>query len=155
MLVGLLAAVAFPAGLRAQDAAPPRMEPGDRIRFLAPALHPSFVETDLVVLQGDTLRARSTDESGRLFALPLRDVERIEVRMTRRHTLAGFGIGAGVGLAASAVFLSGTCNSGDSPCDARDYLLGGALFTVPPAVLGTIIGSAVKSESWEPWEPPR
>lgn len=150
-LAALLAALALPAGLPAQEAAP-RLEPGDRIRFLAPGLHPDLVESDLLRFDPDTLRALSLEPSGSLYVVPLREIERIELRMEESHAGEGFLIGAGAGLVASALFLAAFCNEGDSPCDLDDHLRAAAIITPAPALLGTLIGSMTKSVRWVPVE---
>jgi len=62
---------------------------------------------------------------------------------TKTHPVTGLAIGAGAGLAAAGLLLSGFCSGGDDICSSSDK--GRLLFitVVPAAALGALIGSLI------------
>jgi hypothetical protein len=64
---------------------------------------------------------------------------------SRTHPVTGLAIGAGVGLAAAAVLLSGFCSGGDDICSSGDKARLVFISVVPPAAVGALIGSLVRT----------
>lgn len=64
---------------------------------------------------------------------------------TRTHPVTGLAIGAGVGLAAAGVLLSGFCSGGDDLCSSSDKVQLLFVAVVPPAAVGALIGSLIRT----------
>lgn len=65
---------------------------------------------------------------------------------THSHTLTGLLIGGSVGLVATGVFLSLFCSDSDTKCGADEVARAVAIIAVPPAVVGAVIGSLVRTK---------
>ncbi len=65
---------------------------------------------------------------------------------TRSHAGTGLLIGGLVGVAATTVFLVGFCSDPDTVCGADEVGRAVLVFLVPPAVVGALIGSLVRTE---------
>ena len=65
---------------------------------------------------------------------------------TRPHAGTGLLVGGLVGVAATTVFLVGFCSDPDTVCGADEVGRAVLVFLIPPAVVGAIIGSLVRTE---------
>jgi hypothetical protein len=65
---------------------------------------------------------------------------------THSHTLTGLLIGGVVGAAATGVFLAGFCSDPDTQCGADEVGRAVLIIGVPPALLGALIGSLIRTE---------
>jgi len=73
---------------------------------------------------------------------------RIETRsQTHSHTLTGLLIGGLVGAAAAGVFLAAFCSDQDTQCGADEVGRAVVIIALPPAVVGAVIGSLIRTES--------
>ena len=153
LFLSLLLLASF-ADLSAQEVL---LAPGARVRVSVPTFNPTtrlrgqarWVGT-LVTLSADTLVLKPKDQSAPL-AIPLASVTRLDVSRGRvsctgRGILTGSlaSLALGLGLLASA----SPEDIGDAPPAAGLIFL--AVFTVPGAVIGGIVGSKVGGERWEP-----
>ena len=126
-----------------------RVEPGDRIRLVAPPLFPQpeigvFTSHDETLLYVDLLVTGADS-----VAIPLRNLSSLEVSTGRDHkTWTGLAIGAGVGLLAGALLTSAFCSDPDSSCDTHEAAPAVLIVAVPFAALGGIVGSMVQTERW-------
>jgi len=64
---------------------------------------------------------------------------------TRSHTGTGLLIGGLVGSVATAVFLAGFCSDPDTQCGADEVGRAVLIITVPPALVGMLIGSLIRT----------
>jgi len=86
----------------------------------------------------DNLRHNESD-SGPL--VPIQDSS-----PTRSHTWTGLLVGGLVGGVATAVFLSAFCGDPDTQCGADEVGRAVLIIGVPPAVVGAIIGSLIRTK---------
>ena len=63
------------------------------------------------------------------------------------HTLTGLLIGSLVGAAATGLFLAAFCSDGDTQCGADEVGRAVLIIAVPPAVVGAVIGSFIRTKS--------
>ena len=63
------------------------------------------------------------------------------------HTLTGLLIGSLVGGVATGVFLAAFCSDPDTQCGADEVGRAVVIIAVPPAVLGAVIGSLIRTKS--------
>ena len=137
-------------GVAAQEGALPVPA---RVRVLAPALGSVPVVAKLTGRRGDTLAFDTADRGA--LVLSLGAVERIEISRGRHaKTLTGAAVGLLVGGAAAGAFLVMFCG-GDTLCESDEYVRAFAIIALSPAVAGTLIGSAIRVERWEPVRPDR
>jgi hypothetical protein len=66
---------------------------------------------------------------------------------THSHTLTGLLIGGLVGVVATGVFLAGFCSDADTQCGADEVGRAVVIIAVPPAIVGAVIGSLIRTES--------
>ncbi len=66
---------------------------------------------------------------------------------THSHTVTGLLIGGSVGLVATGLFLSVFCSDSDTQCGADEVARAVAIIAVPPAVVGAVIGSLIRTKS--------
>ena len=64
-------------------------------------------------------------------------------RSAGNHAGTGLLVGVGVGIAAATVFLIQFCNDPDTECGADEVGKGVAVFTVPAALAGALIGALI------------
>jgi hypothetical protein len=62
------------------------------------------------------------------------------------HTLTGLLIGSLVGAAATGVFLAAFCSDPDTQCGAHEVGRAVVIIAVPPAVVGAVIGSLIRTK---------
>jgi hypothetical protein len=65
---------------------------------------------------------------------------------SRSHTGTGLLIGAGVGVAATTIFLIGFCDDPDTECGIDEVGRATLFIAVPTAALGALIGSLIRTE---------
>jgi hypothetical protein len=65
---------------------------------------------------------------------------------THSHTLTGLLIGSLVGAAATGFFLAAFCSDADTQCGADEVGRAVLIIAVPPAVVGTVIGSLIRTQ---------
>ena len=85
-----------------------------------------------------TLRAEST---GRVAPVP-----QVTSSETHSYTLTGLLIGGLVGAAATGVFLAAFCSDSDTKCGADEVGRAVVIIAVPPAVVGAVIGSLIRTK---------
>ena len=66
-------------------------------------------------------------------------------RPARSHTATGAVIGGVVGVAAAAVVLTQFCDDPDTACGVDEVGRAVALFTVPTALVGAVVGSLIRT----------
>ena len=66
---------------------------------------------------------------------------------THSHTMTGLLIGSLVGVAATGVFLAAFCSDPDTQCGADEVGRAVVIIAVPPALVGALIGSLIKTKS--------
>jgi hypothetical protein len=86
--------------------------------------------------------ARWTESAVHVAPVP-RVVESAE---THSHTLTGLLIGGLVGAGATGLFLGVFCNDADTQCGADEVGRAVLIIAVPPAVLGAVIGSLIRTK---------
>lgn len=132
------------------------MVPGSRIRFDAPNLGYQVAGT-LVSWESDTLWVKADgDAPGLMLMVPADSISRLQVRLERSRTLAGFGIGVLTGtvlaLIASPNWVDEDGNCTTAAClayelsphlNTRLAVLGSV-----GALLGAIAGSETKTRTW-------
>ncbi len=109
-----------------------------------PALQAQVASTPLPTWQGGPLQWDRAPRS-----LPVHDLARFPSRessATRSHTGLGLLIGGLVGAAVTTVFLIGFCGT-DSSCGADEVGRAALVFAVPPAAVGALIGSLIRTKS--------
>jgi len=128
------------------------LKPGDRVRVvrldgLGTGLIGRFVR-----FAPDSVWVRPFDQS-QPVAVALGPRMRLD-RSLGRGSRAGTGalIGAGVGAALTALFLSGFCG-GDTRCDGDEQVRAAAIFGLPSVALGAGIGALIRVERWVPVPP--
>ncbi len=152
----LLAVVplAFAVMLPAQEL-PSRIAPGQRVRITAPSAHldeavavvdslsPHFLTLSLERYVGrtriDTLHVTVADS-----ALRKVEVSRGQVG----HAGAGAMIGAVIGGTAGMIAVGIACGGATSMCNALPPVAG-AVFALPGAAIGTLIGAVMRTDRWE------
>ena len=127
---------------------------GDQVRFLSRGAS-SWVEGTLLSIESDRWALSLYD--GESAGVSLEELVQAEVRVSRRNTLRGALVGAGLGvLVAIAVRSDDSCESGQGePCDALRDVSG-----VDDAVLlylpifgggtGALIGTFIQTGKWVP-----
>jgi hypothetical protein len=65
---------------------------------------------------------------------------------TRSHTWTGLLVGGAVGAAATTVFLIGFCGDPDASCGADELGRAALIIGLPPAAVGALIGSLIRTE---------
>jgi hypothetical protein len=63
------------------------------------------------------------------------------------HTLTGLLIGSVVGAVATGVFLAAFCSDSDTQCGADEVGRAVLIIAVPPAVVGAVIGSLIRTKN--------
>jgi hypothetical protein len=66
---------------------------------------------------------------------------------THSHTLTGLLVGSLVGAVATGVFLAAFCSDADTQCGADEVGRAVVIIAVPPAVVGAVIGSLIRTKS--------
>jgi len=133
----------------------PRLAPGARIRFDAPSLGGQLTGTLVAWELGRLVVRVDGDAPGLSLIVPADSVTRLEVRRERRMTLewAGAGVFAGSVLAVVAdpnsVDENGNCSLACVAYQVSPRLdTRLAILSVAGAVLGTIVGAGMKTETW-------
>lgn len=80
--------------------------------------------------------------TARVAAVPLA----VASSETHSHTLTGLLIGGLVGAAATGVFLAAFCSDADTQCGADEVGRAVVIIAVPPAVVGAVIGSLIRTK---------
>lgn len=135
----------------------PPLEVGERVRVVAPP----FTDGRLAgtVLSADSeelvLATRHSSEQAPTVAIPPEAIESLEVSLGERsNTLNGLAYGALGGAVLGAGFVAVSCLaegcSGDDGAGAGGWIAFGAIVGAGGgAVLGLLVGSLVKTETWE------
>jgi len=135
----------------------PQLAPGQQVRATAPAFGLERAHATIEAVAGDTLVLRAATSQ----RVPFASQERLEVRTGRRsHWLLGAGAGFVVGAGVTYVLLRSDPpgNVGTALCDQsgnQDAIGTGeclglaALGGLAGAGLGALIGSFIKSDTWE------
>lgn len=71
---------------------------------------------------------------------------RTDTLSTRSHTGTGLLVGGIVGAVATTVFLVGFCSDPDTQCGADEVGRAVLFIAVPPALVGTLIGSLIRTK---------
>jgi hypothetical protein len=71
---------------------------------------------------------------------------RTDTLSTRSHTKTGLLVGGIVGAVATTVFLAGFCSDADTQCGADEVGRAVLFIAVPPALVGTLIGSLIRTK---------
>ncbi len=66
---------------------------------------------------------------------------------THSHTMTGLLIGGLVGVAPTGLFLAAFCSDPDTQCGADEVGRAVVIIAVPPALVGALIGSLIKTKS--------
>src|ERR1041384_3052642 len=128
----VLAAMAAPA--QAQSSSAQSVQPGDRIR----------------VTRGDRLGDPLIRRLRAPVSMPLGPGVRLDRSLGRKsHIVTGALVGAGVGAAATAFFLSVFCG-GDTVCDGDEQLRAAAIIGLPCLAVGAGIGAMITVERSAP-----
>jgi hypothetical protein len=102
------------------------------------------------VLPGQSLAPRLTAWRPMLpIESPVRSIPIPEVVLnseTRSHALTGLLIGGAVGVVAAGVFLAIFCSDADTQCGADEVGRAVVIIAVPPAVVGAVIGSLIRTK---------
>lgn len=100
---------------------------------------PSQVLAPRLTAWRPTLRTAST---GRMVPVP----QVVASSETHSHTLTGLLIGGLVGAVATGVFLVAFCGDPDTQCGADEVGRAVLIIAVPPAVVGAVIGSLIRTK---------
>jgi len=145
----------LPVVLGAQEAqgapAEREIEPGDRIRFVAPPEFPDQVTGRVTALEEGMLEVDRKRSRGGPVTVQLSDVSQLEVSVERkRQTVLGLGIGTGVGLVVGGLLAWAFCEGPDAGCDPfEEAPLIIAVITVPFAALGAVLGNFTYKDVWQ------
>jgi hypothetical protein len=143
----VLAAMAAPA--QAQSSSAQSVQPGDRIRVTRGDRLGDPLIGRLVRLARDSvwLLPRGLPVP---VSMPLGPGVRLDRSLGRKsHIVTGALVGAGVGAAATAFFLSVFCG-GDTVCDGDEQLRAAAIIGLPCLAVGAGIGAMITVERWAP-----
>ncbi|HEU4882767.1 MAG TPA: hypothetical protein VFT45_10990 [Longimicrobium sp.] len=139
-LLGCAMLLAAPCAADAQAA----VEPGTRVRILAPSAADTLITGTLVAIDsGSLLLAAEFDTAG--VHVPLSAIRRLEVSAGPRWAGAGGLLGLLVGGAAGYVLFSG-CGYAEACTDTRT--IGTAGGAVAGMLLGNVIGRNAGRNSW-------
>jgi hypothetical protein len=137
--------VAAPFTLLAQQQS--LLAPGDRVRVTAPSIGVHEQVCTFSALRRDTAVVM---EGGRLLALPLASVTKLEVYRGRRSR-AGKGAVTGLLVGTGAGVLLGVLDLAQEEGGAEYVLLGWAgLGGGAGALLGALVGAVIRADRWEP-----
>lgn len=101
---------------------------------------PSQALTPRLTAWRPTLRTASTV---RMAPVP----QMVASSETHSHTLSGLLVGSLVGAVATGVFLAAFCSDADTQCGADEVGRAVVIIAVPPAVVGAVIGSLIRTKS--------
>lgn len=143
-ITAVAAALVFliPLGLRAQqDSA---LRSGARVRVTAPDVANGQITGSLVSL-GDSSLVLPDGE------IPLASITALEVsRGTKSHAATGALTGFVIGLLGGALAVYSFCtDSFFGPCTGGEVVGSMAVMTIPPTLLGALIGALIRTEQWE------
>lgn len=139
----LLVPILFAEALVAQS---PRDLTGATVRLRSP--HQAPLVGTVLAQRVDSIVIRARGGADRTVALAT--FTRVDSLLPGgNHAVKGAAIGGGLGVLAAIGFLSGFCG-GDNLCDGDEEVRAFAIFALPPAALGALIGAAIKRERWAP-----
>jgi hypothetical protein len=101
------------------------------------------------ILSGQALAPRLTSWRPARWtegAVRVAPVPRVASAETHSHTLTGLLIGGLVGAGATGLFLAVFCSDADTQCGADEVGRAVLIIAVPPAVLGAVIGSLIRTK---------
>lgn len=134
----------------------PQLEVGERVRVVAPPFTDGrLVGTVLATNpQGLVLATRSTPDQVPTVEIPLEAIESLEISLGQRsNTLNGLAYGALGGAVLGAAVVAVSCLaegcSGDGASAGGWIAFGAIVGAGGGAVLGLLVGSLVKTETWE------
>jgi hypothetical protein len=119
-----------------------------RVRVVAPPLVPTPTIATATGHRADSLVLQVSRSS--TMVVPVASIQSLEISQgKRRKTATGALVGALVGGAATALFLSGFCSDPDSACQADEVARAVVIIAVPPTVLGALVGAVIWTERWD------
>jgi hypothetical protein len=153
-LFAVLATVVFLRPLSAQQA--PSLTPGQRVRVTAPSagLTGAIATVEALSAHDITLRCGRLGHGGTdtLQIVPLDSLSLLEVNRRHGHAgigaLIGFGVGAIGGVIEIARENARSCEG--MWCGPRFSPIMGALFGLPGAGIGALVGAFVRTDEWRP-----
>ena len=151
-LASVLVAVSAwrPAVLGAQEVLETQVEPGDRVRFVAPPQFPDRVTGRVTAIEPGVLQVDRKSSQGGPVEVRVIELSSLEVSVDRkRQTVLGLGIGAGVGLALGGLLAWAYCDGPDNLCKFEDVALLTAAVAVPFSALGALLGNFTYKDVWQ------
>jgi hypothetical protein len=136
----------------------PRLEFGTRVRVTAPSIEGSPFIGVFISADESSLILDVADDRTPAWSVWLDAVESLEVSLgSRANTWKGMGLGAlgggllGAGFMGIVCAVEGGCDA-DGATTAGWMAFGWIVGTGVGAALGTIIGAAIRTETWQPVE---
>lgn len=155
LLMAVALAALLPRGAGAQDGRQ-TLQPGDRVRVQAPALHEGVIEGELLLYRADSLAVREAS-TGTAYRFPLETIKRLEKnqgvdrrRSVRRWALAGLFVGAATGLV-SGPLIAASDEEGSMVGPTVLAGLGGGVLGLG---LGAAGGSVFAGDHWQRFRTP-
>lgn len=143
----LVLALALAGEVVAQDHQP--VGRGDRVRVWAPAVAADVLE-GVVIARSDSGLTILSEAASKDIALPWQEIQELHRnRGSGNRALAGTLVGGGLGAAFATLFAVAFCGDADTSCQADEVALVFAVFALPPAGAGALIGSLLRYEKWE------
>jgi len=124
-------------------------DPGSRVRIWAPGVS-RRVLVGVLLDRSDSGMAMAAEPGAERLTVPWGAIRELEVsRGTRTRAARGALIGAGIGAALATLALVAFCEDPDTACEFDEAVIFYAVFTLPPAGAGALLGSLSRYEKWE------
>lgn len=132
------------------------LEPGDRVRVVAPTLHRGPLRGEVVRYVADSLAVRESGGDS-VYVLPLaqiRALARNEGMQRGRSVRSGLRVGAFLGAAVGLIAGPFMAKQGEEDAFVRNTALSGAAGTLAGAGLGALAGSLFAGDHWQRFRMP-